>query len=75
MSILDSVSEHQHYVVGIVSLSEVELRKQYEELSEVFWDNPTRDMTISLDKLLEVIEDVKAWRLDMVEAMKDPGDA
>jgi len=69
MSIIDSISESGHETIAVAIESETVLRAEYEKLSNAFWASPTPAMVDTLDKLLEVIEDVSAWRKDIESAM------
>lgn len=75
MSILDSISESENEVVAVALKAEIALRIEYETLSNAFWSKPSYSMVLTLDKLLEVIEEVSAWRKDIVNVANDPGDA
>lgn len=64
MSIVDSISENEHEVIAVALRAEIGLRAQYEVLSSAFWSRPNASMVVTLDKLLEVIEEITAWRKD-----------
>ncbi len=64
MSIIDSISESENEVIAVAIGAEISLRAQYEMLSAAFWSKPSVAMVGTLDKLLEVIEEVTAWRKD-----------
>jgi hypothetical protein len=70
MSIFDSISENENEVIGVAISAEIGLRAHYERLSNAFWSKPSYSMVLTLDKLLEVIEEITAWRKDS-EAFMD----